>query len=69
MIIEENGVLYPIEIKKGTSVSADQTAAFTVLDKVPDNKRGMGAIVCLCPQPGALRDNILQITGWYNKDA
>ncbi len=65
LIIEENGVLYPIEIKKGTSVSADQTAAFTVLDKVPDKKRGMGAIVCLCPQPGALRDNILQIPVWY----
>ena len=65
LIIEENGVLYPIEIKKGTSVPADQTAAFTVLDKVPDKKRGMGAIVCLCPQPGALRDNILQIPVWY----
>ncbi len=65
LIIEENGVLYPIEIKKGTSVSADQTAAFTVLDKVPDKKRGMGAIVCLCPQPGALRDNIFQIPVWY----
>ena len=65
LIIEENGVLYPIEIKKGTSVSADQTAAFTVLDKVPDKKRGMGAIVCLCPQPGALRDNILQLPVWY----
>lgn len=65
LIIEENGVLYPIEIKKGTFVSADQTAAFTVLDKVPDKKRGMGAIVCLCPQPGALRDNILQMPVWY----
>lgn len=65
LIIEENGVLYPIEIKKGISVSADQTAAFTVLDSIPEKKRGMGAIVCLCPQPGMLRENVLQLPLWY----
>lgn len=65
LIIEENGVLYPIEIKKGINVTAEQTAAFTVLDRVPDKKRGTGAIICLCPQPGALRENILQIPVWY----
>ena len=31
LIIEANGILYPIEIKKGASVSADQTSAFTIL--------------------------------------
>jgi hypothetical protein len=65
LIIEENGILYPIEIKLNSDVSADETSAFTVLDKVEDKKRGMGAIVCMCPQPGALRDNILQIPVWY----
>lgn len=64
-IIEENGVLYPIEIKQSHNVTADETSAFTVLDKIPDKKRGMGAVVCMCPQPGALRDNILQIPVWY----
>lgn len=65
LIIEKDGILYPIEIKKGVNVSAEQTAAFTILDKIPEKKRGMGAIVCLCPQPGALRENILQIPLWY----
>ena len=65
LIIEKDGTLYPIEIKKGVNVSAEQTAAFTILDKIPEKKRGMGAIVCLCPQPGALRENILQIPLWY----
>ncbi|WP_425755799.1 ATP-binding protein [Ihubacter sp. rT4E-8] len=65
LIIEENGILYPIEVKKGTSVSADQTSAFTVLDQIPDKKRGMGAIICLCPIPGALRENILKLPVWY----
>lgn len=65
LIIEENGVLYPIEIKQNANVTADATSAFTVLDKLEDKKRGMGAVVCMCPQPGALRDNILQIPVWY----
>lgn len=40
LIIEENGTLYPVEIKKSSSVSADLTAAFTVLDKIPDKRGG-----------------------------
>ena len=65
IIIEENGILYPIEIKQGVNVTADETSAFTVLDKVENKKRGTGAIVCMCSQPGILRDNLLQIPIWY----
>ncbi len=65
LIIEENGVLYPIEIKQGVKVTADETVAFTVLDKIENKKRGTGAIVCLCPQPGVLRENVIQIPVWY----
>ena len=64
-IIEENGVLYPIEIKKNASVTADMTSAFQILDDIPEKKRGMGAVICMCPQPGALRENVLQIPAWY----
>ena len=64
-IIEENGVLYPIEIKKNTSQSADAASAFPILDKVPEKKRGMGAVICMCPEPGKLRDNILELPVWY----
>lgn len=65
LIIEENGVLYPIEIKKNTQAKAIMTSAFPVLDRIPGKKRGMGAVVCNCPEVGALRENILQIPVWY----
>lgn len=65
LIIEENGILYPIEIKQNSSVTADETSAFLVLDKVSEKKRGMGAVICNCPQPGLLRENILEIPVWF----
>ena len=65
LIIEENGTLYPVEIKRSSKVTADQTSAFSVLDGIPDKKRGMGAVICMCPQPGVLRENILQLPVWY----
>ena len=65
LIIEENGCLYPIEIKQSTNVKASETAAFQILDKVKSSKRSSGAIVCNCPQPGRLRENVLQIPVWY----
>lgn len=64
-IIEQDGVLYPIEIKQSSNVSADMTSAFQVLDKISEKKRGTGAVVCMCSMPGALRDNVLQIPYWY----
>ena len=41
------------------------TSAFPVLDGIPEKKRGMGAVICTCPQPGQLRENVLQIPVWY----
>ena len=64
-IIEQDGVLYPIEIKQNHNAAADMTAAFRVLDDLPEKKRGMGAVVCMCPMPGTLRENVLQIPYWY----
>lgn len=65
LVIEENGVLHPVEIKLGANPSADAAAAFPVLDAVPDRSRGVGAILCTCPQPGVLRDNLLALPIWY----
>lgn len=64
-IIEQDGILYPIEIKQNAKVTADMTSAFRVLDNIPEKKRGMGAVICMCPAPGALRENVLQIPYWY----
>lgn len=65
LIIEQDGILYPIEVKQSAKVTADETSAFLVLDKVNEKKRGPGAIVCSCPQPGMLRENLFQIPVWY----
>lgn len=64
-IIEENGILHPIEIKKNTSETAYAASAFQVLDKVKEKKRGMGAVISMCPVPGVLRENILELPVWY----
>lgn len=64
-IIEQDGVLYPIEIKQNSKVTAEMTSAFQVLDSIPNKKRGMGAVICMCPMPGLLRENILQLPYWY----
>ncbi len=65
IIIEENGILYPVEIKKNAEVKAIMTSAFPVLDQIPGKERGMGAVICNCPDVGILRENILQIPVWY----
>lgn len=65
LIIEENGILYPIEIKKNTEAKAIMTSAFQVLDQISGKKRGMGAVICNCPDVGMLRENVLQMPAWY----
>ena len=65
LIIEEDGVCYPIEIKQNSNISVTDTSAFMVLDKLENKKRGMGAVICNCPQPGMLRENIMQLPVWY----
>ena len=65
LIIEENGILYPVEIKMNTEAKSWMAGAFPVLDKVADKKRGTGAVICTCPEPGMLRDNIYQLPVWY----
>lgn len=64
-IIEQDGILYPIEIKQSSNVSADMTSAFQILDTIPEKKRGTGAVVCMCSMPGSLRENVLQIPYWF----
>ncbi len=59
LILSENGMLYPIEIKLSASPKADMASEFDVLDNVPDQKRGLGAIICLYDKKMYLRDNLV----------
>ena len=58
LIIEENCILYPIEIKKTTNPKSEMASAFDVLDKDIDKKRGIGVIICRGDYKLKLRDNL-----------
>ena len=59
LIIEEDGVLYPVEIKMSGNPKASMGATNQVLDKIPDKKRGMGIILCLIDKKTYLRENLV----------
>lgn len=47
LLIEEQGTLYPIEMKKHADPTKKDIDAFSVLDNIPGIKRGTGGVVCL----------------------
>ena len=47
LLIENSGTLYPIEIKKHADPEKSDVMRFSVLDKIPNVKRGQGGVVCL----------------------
>ena len=59
LIIEENGILYPIEIKKTASPTSGMASCFKTLDNETHLKRGLGAIVCLSDRKIYLKDNLV----------
>ena len=59
IVLEQDGVLNPLEIKKTANPGSELTKVFTLLDKssVP---RGHGAIICMKPNVGAIdRENFI----------
>lgn len=65
LIIEENGMLYPIEIKLSANPKLSMTDAFRILDGIPDKKRGTGAIICMYDKPLWLKDDIVALPVEY----
>lgn len=61
LVIEENGILYPVEIKMSGNPKASMGAANVVLDKVADKKRGMGVILCMVDKKTYLRENLVAL--------
>lgn len=59
IVLEQDGMLNPIEIKKTSNPGTELTRVFSLLDRasVP---RGKGAIICMKPKVGAIdRDNFV----------
>ena len=65
LIISENGILYPIEIKMSANPKADMASEFDILDGIPDKKRGTGAIICLYDKKLYLRENLIVLPVEY----
>ena len=61
LVIQEDGVLYPVEIKMTGNPRADMGCANPVLDKIPDKKRGMGVVLCLIEKKTFLRENLIAL--------
>ena len=61
LIIEENGVLYPIEIKMSGNPKASMGATNPVLDKITDKSRGIAVILCLIDKKTYLRENLVAL--------
>ena len=63
MVIETDGELHPMEIKKSTNPGTELASAFSILDKgsVP---RGAGAILCLREELSAIDRNTFILPIW-----
>ena len=61
LIIEEDGVLYPIDIKMTGNPKAIMGSTNQILDKIPEKKRGLGVIICLIDKKTYLRDNLIAL--------
>ena len=61
LIIQEDGILYPVEIKMTGNPKATMAGANEVLDKIPDKKRGMGVILCMVEKKTYLRENLVAL--------
>jgi len=57
VILEENGFLYPLEIKKKSNPTLDDVKAFGLLKKF-NMKVGMGGVICMAPTHLPLTENI-----------
>lgn len=57
LLIESNGALHPIEIKKHADPTKKDIEHFDILDKLPDIERGSGGVVCLYDNLVTLKNN------------
>ncbi len=63
-LIEENGTLYPIEVKKTATPSLTTTKSFSVLNTL-NKKIGTGAVMCLRENDIPLSRDVLVVPVWY----
>lgn len=57
IIIEQNGMLYPVEIKKTVNPGKEHIESFSVLNKIKGIKVGTGGIVCMYDKCVSINEN------------
>lgn len=57
LLIEKDGVLHPVEMKKHADPHKKDVAAFDLLDRIPGITRGSGGVVCLYDSLVTLQGN------------
>jgi predicted AAA+ superfamily ATPase len=57
LLIEDNGTLYPLEIKKHADPDKGDIKAFEKMNNIANMKRGSGGVICLYDNLITLKDN------------
>lgn len=57
LLIENNGILHPLEMKKHADPKIADIKAFSVLDEIPGMKRGSGGVICTYDRLVTLKGN------------
>jgi len=57
LVIEDGGVLYPIEIKTTSDPTKSMVRSFAALKKIPQKTVGEGALICMCKDALPLTEN------------
>lgn len=61
LIIEEDGILYPVEIKMTGNPKVSMGSANEILSEIPSKKLGLGVILCLINKKTYLSENLVAL--------
>ena len=61
LIIEENGLLYPVEIKKKSNPGPGDVRTFAVIENKLQRQAGPGAVICTAPTHLPIRRDVLAV--------
>ena len=63
LVLEKDGTLHPLEVKRSANPQTDATRAFAVLDR-STLQRGRGAVICMKQEVGAMPGGDVVIPAW-----
>lgn len=61
LLIENDGTLYPVEIKKTASPTKSDIKSFSILKRIQNTQIGTGCVVCPCDDVGIISENVFSL--------